>query len=457
MTWPYHGAVRAVFTILGVLLSLTAVRADPPPRPMLEETTASERDVLGRMLTSRSWARRAIGAMRLERYGCDASKDALVELLADDAWQVRAFSIRSLGRRRIAADESWFADEAEPRVLRTALRHRYSLEAARLERGVTRLAERRNVDERMLGVELGAASGDPELESIARETLRSVILRMDRRQAGALSPRIAAVTGKRGIRRAHNWQTWLLKAGRSFEVRPAFTIPAGDDPLVPAGLPALDTERFTRLEDYMSTLHDRRIDLAICLDTTASMSGELAEAQAGLDDLMVFAADVVSEFRVAIVAYRDARSRYQTRWWDFTSSIDEARGHLWSLAANGGGDTPESVSAAMRDAFTNLVWLDDHVKVLIVIGDAPPHPGTGAHCITMAKRARHGADVTTHVIQTEDVDVKHFPEIAEAGEGRCVSLTDDDALIPEVTGLTLGGAFEEEMRDFFAAYLELCR
>ena len=111
----------------------------------------------------------------------------------------------------------------------------------------------------------------------------------------------------------------------------------------------------------------------------------------------------------------------------------------------------------MRAALTQLVWLDEHTKVLIVIGDAPPRPGTGTHCTRMARRAHQTAEVTTHVIQTEDEEVQHFPEIAQAGHGRCVSLADDDALIPEITGLTLGGAFEEEMRAFFRVYLELCR
>jgi len=448
--------VRIPAVIL-VLLFARLAFADPPARPDLASAPSAARDVLGRLLTSRSWAQRAIGAMRLERYGCNASKDVLVELLDDDAWHVRAFAIRSLGRRRIAAEESWFEEEDEPRVLRAALRHRYVIGTERLTRGVERLTERSNLDERMLGVELGAASGDPELIALARETARTVILRLDRRQAGALSPRLAAITGKRGIRRAHNWQSWLLKTGRGFEIRAAWAVPPGDEAMPVSDMAALPPDRFARLEDYMSSLHDRRIDLAICLDTTASMSGELAEAQAGVDDLMVFAADVVKEFRVAIVAYRDQRSRYETRWWDFTDRIDEARSHLWLLSADGGGDTPEAVSAAMRKAFTSLVWLDEHTKILIVIGDAPPHPGTGAHCISMARQAKREGDVTTHVIQTRENGVKHFPEIAEAGEGRCVSLADDDALIPEITGLTLGGNFEDEMRAFFSAYLELCR
>ena len=36
-------------------------------------------------------------------------------------------------------------------------------------------------------------------------------------------------------------------------------------------------------------------------------------------------------------------------------------------------------------------------------------------------------------------------------------LSDDDALMAEITGLTLADRFEQEFREFFRVYLELCR
>ena len=40
---------------------------------------------------------------------------------------------------------------------------------------------------------------------------------------------------------------------------------------------------------------------------------------------------------------------------------------------------------------------------------------------------------------------------------RLGAFEDDDALVAQITGLTIGGAFEDEFREFFAVYLELCR
>ncbi|MDY7000062.1 MAG: vWA domain-containing protein, partial [Actinomycetota bacterium] len=242
----------------------------------------------------------------------------------------------------------------------------------------------------------------------------------------------------------------------SFAVHPAYAIPEGDEPLEPSLIAGLPPERFAGLQDYIEKLRQRQVDLAICLDCTASMSGEISAAQAGVDDLMLFVGDVVGSLRMGLVAYRDRHDKFETRYWDFTTSIDEARRRLWELSAEGGGDTEESVHLAMHAAYTKLSWVPEHTKVLIVVGDAPPHVGYGTSCIEMAARGATN-DLITHTIEAEGKEVKHFAEIAEAGEGRCVSLEDDDLLIPEIAGLTLGEQFEDEFREFFAMYLYLCR
>jgi hypothetical protein len=96
--------------------------------------------------------------------------------------------------------------------------------------------------------------------------------------------------------------------------------------------------------------------------------------------------------------------------------------------------------------------------VLVLVGDGPPHVGRGLQCAQMAEWAA-GEGVTTHTIQADTRGVKHFPAIAEAGSGRCVSLSGGggDPLIIEIAGLTFGERFEDALREFFRAYLELCR
>ena len=63
--------------------------------------------------------------------------------------------------------------------------------------------------------------------------------------------------------------------------------------------------------------------------------------------------------RIGIVGYRDRTDEWETKAWDFTSSLAEARKNLWSLSADGGGDTPESVHPAIKLALTKFSWMPD--------------------------------------------------------------------------------------------------
>jgi hypothetical protein len=246
-----------------------------------------ERQTLDRMLKDASWARRAVAAVRLERYGCQPSCDMLISLLDDKSWQVRSFAVRSLARRRIPQQESWFADERDPRVLRAALRHRYQLPSDRIDRAVRMLSRSNDLEDRMLSVEIGAAASDQDLTKLSLETAKQIILRMSRSEAGSLSPRLALVLKQPVMRRPYDWQHWLLKVGRSMQLYPAFSIDDSGGTIEPSLLARLEPDQFAGLEDYMSKLSQRELDLAICLDCTASMSGEIGAAQGGIDDMMV--------------------------------------------------------------------------------------------------------------------------------------------------------------------------
>ena len=457
---------RGTLALTIVLAAASGVRAgaESPEAvtndlPMLSAEPKIEKQTLDRLLHGEAWTHRAVAAMRLERYGCGESREILESLRTDERWQVRAFAVRALGRRRIPVAENAFDSELEPLVLRAALRHRYPMDTERLGRGVRYLARSGSLQDKMLAVELGVASGDPELAELARTTARKIILRMGRAEAGTLSPRLAAVTGQSDMRRFYRWQKWLRESGRRFALVPGHSVPATDEvPMAPGVLATLTPEKFAGLEGYIADLSVRSVDLAIVLDCTSSMWGELAEAQGGIDDLMVFVGDVVASLRVALVTYRDRRDDFETRAWDFSHDIDASRRHLWSLTAAGGGDKPEAVYEALKLAYGRLSWEPDNTNLLVLVGDAPPHVGYGSFSVQMARHASQ-AGLTTHVIEADADGVKHFPDIALAGGGRCVTLGAGahDSLIVEIAGLTLGGRFGDAFREFFRTYLELCR
>ena len=80
--------------------------------------------------------------------------------------------------------------------------------------------------------------------------------------------------------------------------------------------------------------------------------------------------------RFGIVSYRDHPPQdrtYVTRVYDFTGKIKDVHSEISRLRPSEGGDTPEAVADGLFDARTKLSWDKEAYKVLLLVGDAPPH------------------------------------------------------------------------------------
>ncbi|NWF96718.1 MAG: hypothetical protein HXY34_11310 [Candidatus Thorarchaeota archaeon] len=80
--------------------------------------------------------------------------------------------------------------------------------------------------------------------------------------------------------------------------------------------------------------------------------------------------------RFGIVSYRDHPPQdktYVTKIFDFSDDIKKVHREISKLDPSEGGDMPEAVADALHDARTSLSWMRDSYKVLILVGDAPPH------------------------------------------------------------------------------------
>src|SRR3954469_11003627 len=122
--------------------------------------------------------------------------------------------------------------------------------------------------------------------------------------------------------------------------------------------------------------HGPRIEVAFVLDTTGSMGGLIEGAKRRIWSIArrIGEGRPRPDLRIALVAYRDLGDVYVTRTYDFTRDMDEVSGHLAEFRAEGGGDGPEHVSAAMHDAVHRLTWsTGKSLRMIVLVGDAPPH------------------------------------------------------------------------------------
>jgi len=135
--------------------------------------------------------------------------------------------------------------------------------------------------------------------------------------------------------------------------------------------PGAQTVKITHRDD---TPNVTKLDLALVVDVTGSMSDELRYLQSELATIVGDLKDRHSglDIRVGFTFYRDKGDAFVTRTFGLGSDIDAAQKHLAAQRAQGGGDYEEAMQDALIRA-ANQEWRDDAVKTLLLVADAPPH------------------------------------------------------------------------------------
>ncbi len=167
-----------------------------------------------------------------------------------------------------------------------------------------------------------------------------------------------------------------------------------------SGAPTLDdAERFEAHQRSLERDARPRLDIAFVIDTTGSMTDEMAYIEAEFVALAEQneATHPNAEQRLALVAYGDEGDAYVTDVHEFTSSADDFANTLRNQRGTGGGDYPEAADRGLEEA-ARLEWrTGDVARIVFWIADAPHH-GNDAGRITTAVRALAEADVHEYVV-----------------------------------------------------------
>lgn len=120
---------------------------------------------------------------------------------------------------------------------------------------------------------------------------------------------------------------------------------------------------------------DRRlVDVAFVLDTTGSMSEEIAGVKATIEKVASRLGSGQVEVRVGLVEYKDRVDAFVTKPYAFTTNLAGFSRQIAGIEAFGGGDYPEDMNAGVHAALTRLAWSPRAVaRMAFVIADAPPH------------------------------------------------------------------------------------
>ena len=145
---------------------------------------------------------------------------------------------------------------------------------------------------------------------------------------------------------------------------PTLTTLDGDDPVDP-------------IDTIVNANGQPVIDVVFVLDTTGSMSGLIQTAKEKIWSIAttMASAQPTPKIRIGLVGYRDRGDAYVTKTVPLSEDLDSVYAALMDFQADGGGDTPESVNAALDAAVNGMDWSDagQAYQVVFLVGDAPPH------------------------------------------------------------------------------------
>ncbi|MDA1195110.1 MAG: VWA domain-containing protein [Planctomycetota bacterium] len=205
-----------------------------------------------------------------------------------------------------------------------------------------------------------------------------------------------------------------------------------------------------RFYGRLELMRKHGLELCIVLDHTGSMGPVIGAAKAGAQRLIQQLSAYVPQFRAGLVTYDDGARLRAT----LTSDGAVLRKAFDKVGAGGGADIEEGVDKGIRLALEQgrLGWSQRAYRVIVVVGDAPPHDGDVNSLFRVLQLARedvlYDKPVVVHTVSTDDLPVLHFPQIARAGGGQHVTLRDTGRLVAELVLLTFGGDDRDRVREW---------
>ena len=236
-------------------------------------------------------------------------------------------------------------------------------------------------------------------------------------------------------------------------------------------------------------LRDAGLDVAIVIDSTGSMQAAIDIARDAIHDMVSLLSGVAPKLRLGVVHYKDVTdfSDGAQLLVPMTKKQDDVRESLAKLVANGGGDVPENVDRGLEVALgKEMNWNREANRLILVIGDAPPHPSSMGAVLQLVKDAHDKPFVRgnkalsgkrealkpfiTSTIATSQACKAEFEQIAKAGGGASVYMevrngggraTNDvdpakaaRSVVEHVLLLSFGAQHREQLQRFASVFFE---
>ena len=243
--------------------------------------------------------------------------------------------------------------------------------------------------------------------------------------------------------------TIAFKKVRRFAVEESGKAEASPVPTKP-GEVALDWD------NNLAQLRTRGLDIVFVFDSTGSMGGILAETKKGITSLMAVVNRLVPNAKLGLVTYRDSKQydptdyEFTTKSRPLTQDIKTLVDFLGPIEAYGGGDAPEAIYEGLVDAIgPKMQWRPDAKRIIIVFGDAPPHPennGLNKLYSLVAQWHKNTGGTLSCIDTGSDGEVmREFKDMAIAGGGSAMHLRDQKEIMHQLVIYIFGANWQKEV------------
>ncbi len=211
---------------------------------------------------------------------------------------------------------------------------------------------------------------------------------------------------------------------------------------------------------HMKGVREMGLDVVFIFDATSSMAEFLRKVKTKIASLAQTFKALVPTARIGLVAYRDHKDDFVTRSFPLTHKTQQLEQFLQGMDPVGGGDHAEAVTDGLRVAINEFNWGKNSKKIILVIGDAPPHQedmqqardlvekfkirmnGMVATLDTSSHNFRPQGDALSQEVLPE------FREIAMIGGGESARMIDEEKVIKQMAVLVFGTKWESYLDEF---------
>lgn len=188
------------------------------------------------------------------------------------------------------------------------------------------------------------------------------------------------------------------------------------------------------------------LDIVITFDSTGSMDAEIRQVKSKIERIGGALMRLVPKTRIGICTYRDEGDAYVVQGLRLTDNLARVCEYLDGIAAEGGGDTPEAVDQGLRWAIEQNDFRPTARKVILLFGDAPPHPSQKKTCLTLAANFRRQQQGTVSAVTCHsDTRLPDFVEIAAAGNGEAFLSRHEREIMNQLMILVFGSQHRDKV------------